>query len=183
MGWGSTPSLFLAGLAAHPWGPSARFIPASAVLARPGRCDLGKRHSGMLLPPTLSAPEVGVACPLDCPRHPHRRVRQTRGGSRHSRRVLPSDRPDTTRAAYAATKITVGRCRWWGLHKFGVPIKMISLSLSLSSCACSSNTCLPFPVLLSLHMALGSRWQRIQPYGAWFLQLCQVGVQIAVIFQ
>ena len=27
MGWGSTPSLFLAGLAAHPWGPSARFIP------------------------------------------------------------------------------------------------------------------------------------------------------------
>ena len=24
-------------------------------------------------------------------------------------------------------KITVGRCRWWGLHKFGVPIKMISL--------------------------------------------------------
>ena len=25
-------------------------------------------------------------------------------------------------------KITVGRCRWWGLHKFGVPIKMISLS-------------------------------------------------------
>ena len=43
--------------------------------------------------------------------------------------------------------------------------------------------CLPFPVLLSLHMALGSRWQRIQPYGAWFLQLCQVGVQIAVIFR
>ena len=33
----------------------------------------------------------------------------------------------STRAAYAATKITVGRCRWWGLHKFGVPIKMISL--------------------------------------------------------
>ena len=33
------------------------------------------------------------------------------------------------RAAHAATKITVGRCRWWGLHKFGVPIKMISLSL------------------------------------------------------
>ena len=32
------------------------------------------------------------------------------------------------RAAHAATKITVGRCRWWGLHKFGVPIKMISLS-------------------------------------------------------
>ena len=33
-----------------------------------------------------------------------------------------------SRAAHAATKITVGRCRWWGLHKFGVPIKMISLS-------------------------------------------------------
>ena len=32
-----------------------------------------------------------------------------------------------TWAAYAATKITVGRCRWWGLHKFSVPIKMISL--------------------------------------------------------
>ena len=27
MGWGSTPSLFLAGLAAHPLGPSARLIP------------------------------------------------------------------------------------------------------------------------------------------------------------
>ena len=54
--------------------------------------------------------------------------------------------------------------------------------VSLSRCACSSNTCLPFLVLLSLHMALGSRWQRIQPYGVWFLQLCQVGVQIAVIF-
>ena len=37
------------------------------------------------------------------------------------------------RAAHAATKITVGRCRWWGLHKFGVPIKMISLSLSLGT--------------------------------------------------
>ena len=24
--------------------------------------------------------------------------------------------------------LTVGRSRWWGLHKFGVPIKMISLS-------------------------------------------------------
>ena len=24
--------------------------------------------------------------------------------------------------------VTVGWCRWWGLHKFGVPIKMISLS-------------------------------------------------------
>ena len=33
------------------------------------------------------------------------------------------------RAAHAATKITVGRCRWWGLHKFGVPIKMISLTI------------------------------------------------------
>ena len=31
------------------------------------------------------------------------------------------DRPATT------LQITVGRCRWWGLHKFGVPIKMISL--------------------------------------------------------
>ena len=30
--------------------------------------------------------------------------------------------------ALPQTKITVGRCRWWGLHKFGVPIKMISLS-------------------------------------------------------
>ena len=28
----------------------------------------------------------------------------------------------------AFKKITVGRCLWWGLHKFGVPIKMISLS-------------------------------------------------------
>ena len=46
--------------------------PASAVLARPWRCDPGRRHSGMLLPPTLSAREVGVACHLDCPRHPHR---------------------------------------------------------------------------------------------------------------
>ena len=51
----------------------------------------------MLLSPTLSAREVRVACPLDCPRHPHRRVRQARGGRRHSRRVLPSDRPDTKR--------------------------------------------------------------------------------------
>ena len=29
----------------------------------------------------------------------------------------------------SGNKITVGRCRWWGLHKFGVPIKMIALSL------------------------------------------------------
>ena len=38
-----------------------------------------------------------------------------------------------TRAAHAAIKITVGRSRWWGLHKFGVPIKMISLSALLQS--------------------------------------------------
>ena len=55
-----------------PGGPLHASSPASAVLARPWRCDLGRRHSGMLLPPTLSAREVGVACHLDCPRHPHR---------------------------------------------------------------------------------------------------------------
>ena len=59
-----------------PGGPLHASSPASAVLARPWRCDLGRRHCGMLLPPTLSAREVGVACLLDCPRHPHRRVRQ-----------------------------------------------------------------------------------------------------------
>ena len=80
-----------------PGGPLHASSPASAVLARPWRCDLGRRHSGMLLSPTLSAREVRVACPLDCPRHPHCRVRQARGGRRHSRRVLPSDRPDTKR--------------------------------------------------------------------------------------
>ena len=32
---------------------------------------------------------------------------------------------------------TVGQCRWWGLHKFGVPIKMISLS------SWARNQCLP----------------------------------------
>ena len=40
----------------------------------------------------------------------------------------PVGKNDGILAAHAATKITVGRCRWWGLHKFGVPIKMISLS-------------------------------------------------------
>ena len=88
-----------------PGGPLHASSPASAVLARPWRCDLGRRHCGMLLPPTLSAREVGVACLLDCPRHPHRRVchsvRQARGGRRHSRRVLPSDRPDTKRGQSA----------------------------------------------------------------------------------
>ena len=32
------------------------------ISPRPGQCDLGKRHSGMLLSPTLSAREVRVAC-------------------------------------------------------------------------------------------------------------------------
>ena len=39
-----------------------------------------------------------------------------------------------TRAAHAAIKITVGRSRWWGLHNFGVPIKMISLSTGAALC-------------------------------------------------
>ena len=46
----------------------------------------------------------------------------------HSYSVILCSRTHTRWAAYAATKITVGRCRWWGLHKLGVPIKMISLS-------------------------------------------------------
>ena len=49
-----------------------------------------------------------------------------------SRDNIQSPGRNKARAAHAATKITVGRSRWWGLHKFGVPIKMISLSL----CAC-----------------------------------------------
>ena len=47
---------------------------------------------------------------------------------------------NTSRAAHAATKITVGRCQWWGLHKFGVPIKMISLSHGPSEGSVSRST-------------------------------------------
>ena len=36
-----------------PGGPLHVSSPASAVLARPWRCDFGRRHSGMLLPPTV----------------------------------------------------------------------------------------------------------------------------------
>ena len=45
---------------------------SSSLLALPCQCDLGRRHSWILPPPTLCAREVGVACNLDCPCHPHR---------------------------------------------------------------------------------------------------------------
>ena len=82
-----------------PGGPLHASSPASAVLARPWRCDLGKVTAGCCS--HLPLVPGRVACPLDCPRHPHRRVRQARGGRRHSRRVLPSDRPDTKRGQLA----------------------------------------------------------------------------------
>ena len=43
------------------------------------------------------------------------------------------------RAAHSATKIIVGRWRRCGLHKFGLTIKMISLSKK--SLACSQKPC------------------------------------------
>ena len=85
---------------------------------------------------------------------------------------------------YVSSAVRPGRkVQFEDYRAFSCGVQLRQMEPSARSCACSSNTCLPHLVLLSLHMALGSRWQRIQPYGAWFHQLCQVGVQIAVIFR
>ena len=76
------------------------------------------------------------------------------------------------RAAHAATKITVGRGRWWGLHKFSVPIKMISLSLRRHWTSHGWEDPLEAPSLVPCHGTAGEDCAEAfadEGFTAWYL--------------